>query len=113
MSNYDLFDEFDAAITVCDVEGIIIEMNKKAIKTFEKYGGQQLIGKNLLDCHPEPSKSKLKELLETQGSNTYSIEKNGIKKMIVQKPWFKEGAYKGFLEITFEIPYDMPHYIRK
>jgi len=31
--------EFPAAITVCDLNGIITEMNDKAISTFAKDGG--------------------------------------------------------------------------
>lgn len=32
-----------AAITVCDAEGIILEMNDKAAKTFEKDGSYRLV----------------------------------------------------------------------
>ena len=46
-------EEFPAAITVCDSAGIILEMNAKAAEDFKDDGGRQLIGKNLLDCHPE------------------------------------------------------------
>ena len=113
MSKCDFINELDASITVCNTEGMIIDMNQKAIQTWEKYGGEELIGKNLIDCHPEPAKSKLKELLATQNSSTYTIEKNGVKKIIFQKPWYEEGIYKGFTEIVFEIPFDIPHFIRK
>ncbi len=105
--------EFPGAATVCNREGIILEMNEKAFKTFEKYGGASLIGKNLLDCHPEPAKSKLKELLETQKRNAYTIEKNGIKKIIYQSPWYENGEYMGFVELSLEIPLDMPNFVRK
>jgi len=68
--------EFPAAITVCDRNGIITEMNNFSVMTFEKDGGRELIGKNLLDCHPEPAKSQLKEMLEKRTSNCYIIEKS-------------------------------------
>ncbi len=106
-------DELDASIIVCDCEGIILYLNKRAIKNYEKSGGEKLIGTNLLDCHPEPAKSKLKELLLTQQSNTYTIEKNGVKKIILQKPWYENGEYKGFFEMSVEIPKEMNHFIRK
>jgi transcriptional regulator with PAS, ATPase and Fis domain len=95
--------ELDAVISVCDTEGIIIEMNDKAIRHFSKYGGGDLIGSNLLDCHPEPSKSKLKELMQTQGSNTYISENDKRKRLISQKPWYQDGHYAGFIEIQIEI----------
>lgn len=104
--------EFPAAVTVCDADGIIIEMNAKAIKTFENDGGEKLIGSNLLDCHPEPSRSKLKELLSLQKKNVYTIEKNGIKKLIYQAPWFTNGKFSGLVEISIEIPFEMPHFVR-
>ncbi len=104
--------EIGAAITVCDEEGVIIYMNDKAQKTFAKYGGTEIIGKNVLDCHPEPSKSKLKMLMEKKIENTYTIEKNGVKKLIHQAPWFDNGVYKGFVEISIELPSNMPNYMR-
>ena len=51
------------AITVCDKQGIILAMNDRSRQAFADYGGAELIGTNLLDCHPEPSKSKLHDLL--------------------------------------------------
>ena len=104
--------EFGSGVTVCDKTGIILEMNDKAMKTFEKYG-KDLIGTNLIDCHPEPAKSKVKEMLINPITNSYTIEKNGIKKLIYQAPWYDGGEYGGFVEISMEISFQMPHYIRK
>jgi transcriptional regulator with PAS, ATPase and Fis domain len=105
--------EFPSAITVCDAEGIIVYMNDKASKTFEKSGGKNLIGANVFNCHPEPAKSQLIEMIKNQTSNHYTIEKNGIKKIIHQSPWFVEEEYKGFVEISIEIPFNMAHFVRK
>jgi transcriptional regulator with PAS, ATPase and Fis domain len=113
MINESWLKEFNGAVTVCDKEGIILKMNDKAIITFEKYGGTKLIGTNLLDCHPEPSKTKLKEMLISGKPNAYTIEKNGIKKLIYQAPWFEEKRYMGFIELSLEIPFEMPHFVRK
>ena len=44
--------------------------------------------------------------------NVYTIEKNGIKKLIYQSPWFEKGVMKGLVELSLEIPFDMPHFIR-
>ena len=44
------------AITICDKEGKIIDMNRRSIATYEKDGGKALIGKQLMDCHPERAK---------------------------------------------------------
>jgi hypothetical protein len=105
--------EFPAAITVSDPDGIILEMNDKAAKSMAQDGGYALIGKNMLDCHPDPARGKLERLLDERKANAYTIEKNGVKKFIYQSPWFKDGIYAGFIEFSFEIPFEMPHFIRE
>ena len=87
-------------------------MNQKARRTFIKPGMEDLIGKNVLDCHPEPAKTLLKDLLEHPRTNSYTIEKNGVKKLIYQTPWYKNGKYKGFMELSMEIPFQMKHMVR-
>jgi transcriptional regulator with PAS, ATPase and Fis domain len=104
--------EFPAAVTVCDEEGILLEMNDKAAKTFESDGARKLIGSNMLDCHPEPSRTKTERLLLSRERNVYTIEKNGVKKLIYQSPWYKNGQYAGFVELSLEIPFELPHFIR-
>ncbi len=105
--------EFPAAITVSDPDGILLEMNDKAAKSFAKDGGRDLISKNMLDCHPDPARGKLERLMDERKVNAYTIEKNGVKKFIYQSPWFKDGIYAGFIELSFEIPFEMPHFIRE
>jgi transcriptional regulator with PAS, ATPase and Fis domain len=113
MNEHDWIKEFPAAITVCDAEGIILEMNDKAAKTFAADGGRKLIGSNMLDCHPEPARTKTERLLSSRERNVYTIEKNGVKKMIYQSPWYKNGEYAGFVELSLEIPFgDLPHFVR-
>ncbi len=105
--------EFPAAVTVCDADGVILEMNDKAARTFEKDGGYKLVGSNMLDCHPDPARSKVERLLVAREKNVYTIEKNGVKKMIFQSPWYQNGEYAGFVELSLEIPFEMEHFIRK
>ena len=71
--------ELKAAITVCDRAGVALEMNDRAAETYEKDGGRALIGKSLLDCHPERAREIFEELLRTGSLNVYTIEKNGVK----------------------------------
>ena len=104
--------QFPAAVTVCDCKGVILVMNDKAAQTFEREGGYALIGKNLLDCHPGPARLKLEKLLDSCEKSVYTIEKNGVKKLVYQSPWFEDGHYAGFVELTLEIPFDMEHFVR-
>lgn len=108
----DYFNEVPFAVTVCDKEGRILEMNKKSEKTFLK-NGESLIGNSLLDCHPEPAREKLEKMLNNPVVNAYTIEKNGIKKMIYQSPWYQDGEFYGYIELSMELPGQLPHYERK
>jgi len=87
-------------------------MNDKSIRTFENSGGAALIGSSLFECHPEPARTKLKELLRAGRTNVYTIEKQGIKKLIYQSPWYEQGEYRGFVELSLEIPAEIPHFVR-
>jgi transcriptional regulator with PAS, ATPase and Fis domain len=111
--NHEWIREFPGAITVCDETGIILEMNKKAEEVFKEDGGKALVGKNALDCHPEPSRSKMTELLESHQPNIYTIEKKGKKKLIYQAPWLKDGKFGGIVELSLELPNEIPHHIRE
>jgi len=72
----------------------------------------ELVGKSLLDCHPEPARSKLVSLLNSPRVNIYTIEKAGQKKMIYQSPWFEDGQFMGLIELSLPLPDDIPHFIR-
>ncbi len=112
MRECEWLEEFPGAFTVCDTEGRIVQMNAKSREAFAADGGGKLIGTNVLDCHPEPSRSKLKGMMAERRTNVYTIQKNSKKKLIYQAPWYKDGAYAGFIELALEIPWDLPHFNR-
>lgn len=112
MNEKEWIEEFPATITVCDPNGILLDMNDKAARSYEKDGGRALIGKNMLDCHPDPARSKTERLLAARQKNVYTIEKDGLKKLIYQSPWYKNGQFAGFVELSLEIPADIPHFVR-
>jgi len=112
MQQMKYFEESPFAVTVCDEKGVIVYMNEKSKLTFASYGGGELMGSSLLDCHPEPARSKLAALLAEHGSNAYTIEKNGRRKLIFQSPWYAGGIFAGLLELSLEIPAEMPHFKR-
>ena len=104
--------DFPAAITVCDPQGTILEMNAAAIEVFRADGGEKLLGTNVLDCHPQRAREMLEGMLASQQKNVYTIEKGGRKKLIYQSPWYKDGQYAGFVELSLVIPVEIPHFIR-
>ena len=108
----DYLKEINAAVTICDRQGKIVYMNKKSEQVFKSDGGKELIGKNLFDCHPEPSRTLLREMYAAPRSNSYTVSKKGVKKFIHQAPWYKEGVFAGYVEWSIVIPENMPHHNR-
>ncbi|MBE6229215.1 MAG: PAS sensor protein [Bacteroidales bacterium] len=124
MKENELFDwaaKCGFAVTICDCNASVIYMNEKSKATFAKYGN--IIGSSLKGCHSPKSWEMIQKLLSTGSSNSYTITKNGINKLIHQTPWFTEEPAKGILlpdgrivgglvELSIELPADMPHYNR-
>lgn len=62
----DYFDKADLAITICDKEGKIIEMNEQSrAGQSQTWAGSHRV--KCLDCHPEPARSMLKKMMEEEG----------------------------------------------
>ena len=112
MDNLNWSNEVPFAITVCDKEGIVLEMNEKSAITFSSDGGKSLVNRSLLDCHPEKARNMILGMIKTESTNVYTIEKKGIKKLIYQCPWYRNGELGGLVELSFEIPMEIPHFIR-
>jgi hypothetical protein len=108
----DWIEEFPGAVTVCDLDGVVLAMNGRARQTFAKWGGAALVGTSLLECHPQPARGKLLSLLASGGTNSYTIEKNGVRKLIYQAPWYRAGQRSGMVELSLEIPLELPHFVR-
>jgi PAS domain-containing protein len=102
-----------AEIMVCDSSGTILEMNDQAEALFTEDGGRELLGTNVLACHPDPAYDKLEGMLKAQLSNSYFNSENGEKRFFYQSPWYVEGHYAGFVEISFKVPEQIPHFIRE
>lgn len=103
----------NCAVTVVDADCRIIYMNERSRQTFARRGGADLIGHNLMEYHNERSKAIIRRLLAEGGTNAYTIEKEGVRKMIFQSAWFDgEGRVAGLVELSMVIPADLPHYVR-
>lgn len=98
--------EMDVRVTVCDLNAKIVYMNKASILGFHKYGGANLIGKSLLDCHLPVSQTLIREMLEHPATNTYINKKEFEQRLIRQFPWMEDGEHKGIIEFSFELPFD-------
>ncbi|MEW6338144.1 MAG: diguanylate cyclase [Acidobacteriota bacterium] len=105
-------EELEAAVTITTVDGTIVGMNEAARRTFAAEGGAALIGSSVFDCHPEPAKTRTRELFAERTPNHYTVEKAGVTKIIHQMPWFRNGEFAGFVEIAVPIPARLPHFQR-
>ncbi|MBP1636753.1 MAG: diguanylate cyclase [Acidobacteria bacterium] len=105
-------EELNCAVTVCDRDGTILDMNAKSARAFADEGGKGLISKSLFDCHGPESREKILGLMSRQETNVYTIEKGGKKKLICQAPWYEQGRFMGLVELSLEIPFDLPHFRR-
>ena len=106
------FERLPCALTVCDENYTILYLNDRAAEVNQKDGGKSLIGKNLMDCHPPEAQEKLKGVMASGRPNIYTIEKAGVKKMIYQAHWKKNGRVAGLVEVTFELPPHVPRFVR-
>lgn len=53
-----------AAVVICNLKHEIIYMNPTAIQNYEKWGGDSLMGKSLLDCHNSKSREKIQQVID-------------------------------------------------
>lgn len=98
------------AITVCDTEGKILYMNRRSRETFAAHG--DIIGHDLYSYHGDRAQGMIRHMLETGDTNVYTISKGGVRKLIWQGPWRRDGQVAGLVELSLPIPAEMPHYDR-
>lgn len=55
-----IVDSDNASVVICDKNNTIVYMNPAACKSYERYGGEDLVSKSILDCHNEHSAAAIK-----------------------------------------------------
>lgn len=53
-----------APVVVCDPQHTIVYMNPAAVLRYQKWGGQSLVGRSLLDCHNAASAAVIRQAAE-------------------------------------------------
>ena len=101
-------EEVPVGIVVCNAEGIVEWMNDRAARIFKVSGGMDLVGSNLMDCHPERAQGKVRQLFEKKEPYCYTVETNGTTAMLYQAPRYVDGVFKGFVEFIYTLPADIP-----
>ncbi len=59
-----IVDQDRAAVVICNLNHEIIYMNPAAVNSYEKRGGDKLMGKNLLECHNQELRGKIQQVVE-------------------------------------------------
>lgn len=105
-------EEMDIRVTVSDLKGTIVYLNKAAALSMHKYGGYDLLGKSLFDCHNLKSCQIISEMQEHPFVNIYFVEKAGERRLIRQFPWNEDGIHQGIIEMSFPVPFDIEVKVR-
>lgn len=56
-------DSDSAPVVICDLDHIIVYMNASAASRYEKWGGESLLGRSLLECHNQASNDKINQVI--------------------------------------------------
>lgn len=53
-----------APIVICDLSHTIVYINPAAVKNYEKFGGERILGQSIFDCHNEKSCEMISKVVE-------------------------------------------------
>lgn len=59
-----VIDQDRSAVVICNLQHEIIYMNPAAVRNYEKWGGEKLVGQSLLNCHNEESGKKIRQVVD-------------------------------------------------
>ena len=98
-----IVDQERSSIVICNLEHEIIYMNQAAINHYEKRGGGELIGKNLLECHNQESKEKIQQVIDWFSSDeahniVYTFHNDKQNKDVYMVALREEGELIGYYE---------------
>ena len=112
--NMDWIKDLPVAVVICDRKGVLTYLNDAAAAMYAPFGGYALLGTSVFDgCHKQQaSNDKMMEIMETRKPHTYSIERNGVKRLIHQMPHIINGEVIGIVELAIIIPFEIPHFVR-
>ena len=112
MREHDWVEELPVAVTVSDEAGRIVAMNARSRAAFAPEGGGALVGTDLFACHPEPARSRLEAMYAAPAPNHYTVRRGGVRKVIHQLPWYRDGRFAGYVELSIPVPDELPHFDR-
>ena len=103
---------FPVSITVSDNDGTVLWMNEAAIERYGSFGGRAVIATNMLDCHPEPSRTTVANMLAHPGVSVYTVEKRGKRGLVHHSTWYDGDKPARLVELILDRPADVRHVVR-
>lgn len=99
-----ILDQDGSPVVVCDLQHKILYMNPVAVARYERFGGEKLLGKNLLDCHNGQSGQLIRRVLDWFGADhshnrvhtAYNEQENKDVYMVALRN--EQGALIGYYE---------------
>ena len=65
-----VLDQEEAPVVVCDTAHRIVYMNPAACRRYQRYGGEALLGSNLLNCHNAQSRAAIERVVAWFAADT-------------------------------------------
>ncbi len=69
-----ILEEDRCAVVICNLKHEIIYMNPAAKEQYVKWGGGELLGRNLLECHNDASREMIRKVVECFRKAVTTIE---------------------------------------
>lgn len=98
-----IIDQDRCAVVICNIEHEIIYMNPAAVQSYEKWGGADLVGKSILNCHNPASGERIREVADwfaaDEGHNMiYTFHNEKQNKDVYMVALREEGKLIGYYE---------------
>ena len=98
-----IIDQDRCAVVICSLEHEIIYMNSAAVLYYEKWGGEKLIGRSLLECHNQESREKIQQVVnwfreEDSHNIVYTFHNEKQNKDVYMVALREEGKLIGYYE---------------
>lgn len=58
-----VLDNDESPVVICDLQHTVLYMNPVAIVRYAGFGGEKLLGKSLMNCHPSAAQGKIRQVL--------------------------------------------------
>lgn len=85
---------------LADRQHIVRFINEAGARNYAKWGGRELLGKSLMECHNEESRAMIEEIIVAMvaGEEERMISDNGQRRIYMRAVRAEDGALLGYYE---------------